>query len=188
MRSPIAHYNKVKEYLGDQGISFEEDPYLVRGMDYYTQTAFELISPDLGAQDALAGGGRYDLLVEEIGGQPTPAVGFAAGMERLLIACEELGIELGDEKSVDVYIVTLGDAARKWGLQQLPKLRDKGISATMDYMGRSMKAQMKDANRENARYAIIVGENELKEGKFTFRDMKESEESSLGFEEILNRL
>ena len=184
----IAHYNKVKEYLGDQGISFEEDPYLVRGMDYYTQTAFELISPDLGAQDALAGGGRYDLLVEEIGGQPTPAVGFAAGMERLLIACEELGIELGDEKSVDVYIVTLGDAARKWGLQQLPKLRNKGISATMDYMGRSMKAQMKDANRENARYAIIVGENELKEGKFTFRDMKQSEESSLGFEEILKRL
>jgi histidyl-tRNA synthetase len=184
----IAHYNKVKEYLGDQGISFEEDPYLVRGMDYYTQTAFELISPDLGAQDALAGGGRYDLLVEEIGGQPTPAVGFAAGMERLLIACEELGIELGNEISVDVYIVTLGDAARRWGLQQLPKLRDKGISATMDYMGRSMKAQMKDANRENARYAIIVGENELKEGKFTFRDMKESEESSLGFEEILNRL
>jgi histidyl-tRNA synthetase len=181
----LNHYAKVKEYLNDLNISFEEDPYLVRGMDYYTQTAFELISPDLGAQDALAGGGRYDLLVEEIGGQPTPAVGFAAGMERLLIACDELGIQLGDEKSVDVYIVTLGDAARKWGLQQLPKLRDKGISATMDYMGRSMKAQMKDANRENARYAIIVGENELKEGMFTFRDMKESEEKTLGFDNII---
>jgi histidyl-tRNA synthetase len=184
----VNHYSKVKEYLTDLGIAYEEDPYLVRGMDYYTQTAFELISPDLGAQDALAGGGRYDLLVEEIGGQPTPAVGFAAGMERLLIACEELGIKPGDEKSVDVYIVTLGDTARRWGLQQLPKLREKGISATMDYMGRSMKAQMKDANRENARYAIIVGENELKEGKFTFRDMKESEESSLAFDEILERL
>ena len=181
----INHYNKVKEYLTDLGISFEEDPYLVRGMDYYTQTAFELISPDLGAQDALAGGGRYDLLVEEIGGQRTPAVGFAAGMERLLIACDELAIQLGNEKSVDVYIVTLGDAARKWGLSQLPNLRAKGVSATMDYMGRSMKAQMKDANRENARYAIIVGENELNEGKFTFRDMKESDEKSLPFEEIL---
>ena len=181
----INHYNKVKEYLTDLGISFEEDPYLVRGMDYYTQTAFELISPDLGAQDALAGGGRYDLLVEEIGGQRTPAVGFAAGMERLLIACDELDIQLGNEKSVDVYIVTLGDAARKWGLSQLPNLRAKGVSATMDYMGRSMKAQMKDANRENARYAIIVGENELNEGKFTFRDMKESDEKSLPFEEIL---
>lgn len=184
----LNHYSKVKEYLNDLNISYEEDPYLVRGMDYYTQTAFELISPDLGAQDALAGGGRYDLLVEEIGGQPTPAVGFAAGMERLLIACDELGIQLGDEKSVDVYIVTLGDAARKWGLQQLPKLREKGISATMDYMGRSMKAQMKDANRENTRYAIIVGDNELKEGKFTFRDMKESREEQLSIEEIVTKL
>jgi len=184
----IKHYSKVKEYLTDLEIPFEEDPYLVRGMDYYTQTAFELISPDLGAQDALAGGGRYDLLVQEIGGQPTPAVGFAAGMERLFIACEELGIQLGSEKVVDVYIVTLGDAARKWGLSQLSKLREKGISATMDYMGRSMKAQMKDANRENAHYTIIVGENELTEGKFTFRNMKESEESSLSFEEILGKI
>jgi histidyl-tRNA synthetase len=181
----VSHYNKVKEYLTDLGIDFEEDPYLVRGMDYYTQTAFELISPDLGAQDALAGGGRYDLLVEEIGGQPTPAVGFAAGMERLFIACEELGIKLGPEKEVDVYIVTLGGNARKWGLQQLPKLRKQGISATMDYMGRSMKAQMKDANRENARFAIIVGENELNQGKFTLRDMSESKEKQLTFEEIL---
>lgn len=182
------HYSKVKEYLTDLGIHFEEDPYLVRGMDYYTRTAFELISPDLGAQDALAGGGRYDLLVEEIGGQPTPAVGFAAGMERLLIACEELGIPLGSEKSVDVYIVTLGDAARKWGVSKLPALRNAGISATMDYMGRSMKAQMKDANRENASFTIIVGENELSEGKFTFRNMKVSEESSLSFDEILAKL
>ena len=184
----IKHYAKVKEYLTDLGISYEEDPYLVRGMDYYTETAFELISPDLGAQDALAGGGRYDLLIEEIGGQPTPAVGFAAGMERLLIACDELGIRLGDEKSVDVYIVTLGDAARKWGLSKLPELRERGLSATMDYMGRSMKAQMKDANRENASFTIIVGDNELNEGKFTFRNMKESEESSISFDEILTKL
>jgi histidyl-tRNA synthetase len=183
-----AHFEKVKQYLTDLGISFEEDPYLVRGMDYYTKTAFELISPDLGAQDALAGGGRYDLLIEEIGGQPTPAVGFAAGMERLLIACEELGISLGDEKSVDVYIVTLGDAARKWGLSKLPELRENNISATMDYMGRSMKAQMKDANRENARFTLIVGENELNEGSFTLRNMKESDESSLPFEAIIQKL
>lgn len=184
----VAHYKSVKEYLTDLEISFEEDPYLVRGMDYYTETAFELISPDLGSQDALAGGGRYDLLVEEIGGPSTPAVGFAAGMERLFIACEELGIELGTEKKVDAYIVTLGDEARRWGLLQLPKLREKGISATMDYKGRSMKAQMKDADRENAQYTIIVGGNELAEGKFTLRNMKESEESSLKFEEILERL
>jgi len=184
----LAHYNKVKEYLQDLDIEFEEDPYLVRGMDYYTQTAFELISPDLGAQDALAGGGRYDLLVEEIGGQPTPAVGFAAGMERLMIACEELNIQLGTAKEVDVYVVTLGDEARKWGLKQLTLLRSNNLSATMDYMGRSMKAQMKDANRENARYTLIVGSNELKEGKFTLRNMKESEEQSLSLEEIIEKL
>ena len=183
-----SHYAKVKEYLADLEINFEEDPYLVRGMDYYTQTAFELISPDLGAQDALAGGGRYDLLIEEIGGQPTPAVGFAAGMERLFIACEELGISLGTEKKVDVYIVTLGDEARRWGLKQLPVLRQHGLSATMDYMGRSMKAQMKDANRENAQYTLIVGGNELAEGKFTLRNMIESEESSLEFDQILDKL
>jgi histidyl-tRNA synthetase len=184
----VTHYNKVKEYLNELEIPFEEDPHLVRGMDYYTQTAFELISPDLGAQDALAGGGRYDLLVEEIGGPATPAVGFAAGMERLFIACEELGIELGEPKSVDVYIVTLGDAARKWGVTRLPKLRAQGLSATMDYKGRSMKAQMKDADRENARYAIIVGDHELESGKFTFRNMKESDEEALTMDEIFREL
>lgn len=184
----LNHYEKVKEYLNDLEIPFEEDPHLVRGMDYYTKTAFELISPDLGAQDALAGGGRYDLLVEEIGGPKTPAVGFAAGIERLFIACEELGIELGTQKSVDVYVVTLGDAARKWGLTHLPKLRTKGLSATMDYKGRSMKAQMKDADRENAQYAIIVGDHELESGKFTFRDMKESEEEALSMDEIFKKL
>src|SRR6056297_1409193 len=183
-----AHYKLVKTYLDDLGIKYEADPYLVGGMDYYTETAFELISPDLGSQDALAGGGRYDLLVEEIGGQPTPAVGFAAGMERVLIACEELDIELAEEKSVDVYFVTLGDAARSYALTHLPKLREAGISATMDYMSRSMKAQMKDANRENARYTIIIGDNELNEGSFTLRNMKESDESSLTFKAILEKL
>lgn len=183
-----AHYEQVKDLLTDLDIDFEEDPHLVRGLDYYTRTAFELISPDLGAQDALGGGGRYDLLIEEIGGQHTPAVGFAAGMERLLIACEELDIELGEEEMLDVYIVTLGEKARRWALKHLPKLREKGLSASMDYIGRSTKAQMKDADRENARFTIIVGENELNEGKFTLRDMVASEEEAYTFDEILNML
>lgn len=182
------HYAKVKAHLDELGIFYTEDPHLVRGLDYYTRTAFELISPDLGAQDALGGGGRYDLLVEEIGGQPTPAVGFAAGIERLLIACEELDIPLADEKSVDIYIVTIGENARTWALNHLPKLRKHDISAAMDYMGRSVKAQMKDADRENAKYTIIVGDNELNEKKFTLRDMKASKEESISFDEILNRL
>lgn len=179
------HFEKVKMYLNELGINFKVDPHLVRGLDYYTRTAFELVSPDLGSQDALAGGGRYDLLVEEIGGPRTPAIGFAAGIERMLIACDELGIELSVPKSVDVYIVTLGDAARTWALKTLPKLRETGISATMDYMGRSMKAQMKDANRENAKYAIITGDNELSEGKFTLRDMDASTEKALSFDHLI---
>jgi histidyl-tRNA synthetase len=182
------HFQQVKDYLDDLGINYTLDPHLVRGLDYYTRTAFELTSPDLGSQDALAGGGRYDLLVEEIGGPTTPAIGFAAGMERLFIACEELEIELAEKKSVDVYFVTLGDAARKFALTHLPLARTAGLSATMDYMSRSMKAQMKDANRENAHYTIIIGDNELAEGKFTLRNMKESEEVSLSFEDILAKL
>ncbi|MDX1670953.1 MAG: histidine--tRNA ligase [Balneolaceae bacterium] len=182
------HYRQVKLYLDDLEINYEEDPHLVRGLDYYTRTAFELISPDLGAQDALGGGGRYDLLAEELGGTATPAVGFASGMERLLIACEEQGIELADARSVDLYIVTIGDHARRWALRQLPRFREKGLSSTMDYIGRSIKAQMKDADRENARYTIIVGEQELSDEKFTLRDMKASEEEQLPLEKIMNRL
>lgn len=183
-----AHFEQVCEMLSSLNIEYTLDPLLVRGMDYYTRTAFELTSSDLGSQDALAGGGRYDLLVEEIGGKPTPAVGFAAGMERLFIACEELGISLADEKKVDVFIVSLGEDARKWALKTLPLFRENGVSATMDYLDRSMRAQMKDANRENASYTLIVGDNELKEQKFTLRNMKESEEAQLSIDEIISKL
>ena len=182
------HYQQVKSYLDDLGIHYEEDPHLVRGLDYYTKTAFELVSPDLGSQDALGAGGRYDLLVEEIGGRNTPAVGFAAGIERLIIACEALGIELGSTPDVDVYIVTYGDNARKWALRHIEKIRNAGFSCTLDYAARSMKSQMKDADREGARFSIIVGEDEIKTSKFTFRDMEKSAEVSLEFEEILKRL
>jgi len=181
------HFKKVCEYLDLRGIEYVIDPLLVRGMDYYTRTAFELTSPDLGSQDALAGGGRYDLLVEEIGGQPTPAVGFAAGMERLLIACEELGISLSDEKSIDIFMVCLGDNARNWAIEHLYEFRNRGISASMDYKGRSMKAQMKEANRQNAHFALIIGDNELESGKLVFRNMLKSDEQHLSLDEILNQ-
>ncbi|OAN64134.1 histidine--tRNA ligase [Balneola sp. EhC07] len=183
-----AHFEQVCEMLSSLNIEYTLDPLLVRGMDYYTRTAFELTSSDLGSQDALAGGGRYDLLVEEIGGKPTPAVGFAAGMERLFIACEELEISLAEEKKVDVFIVSLGEDARKWALKTLPLFRENGVSATMDYLDRSMRAQMKDANRENASFTLIVGDNELKEQKFTLRNMKESEEAQLSIDEIISKL
>ncbi|MEX2585548.1 MAG: histidine--tRNA ligase, partial [Balneolaceae bacterium] len=182
------HFDRLKAYLNLSGIEFELDPLLVRGLDYYSRTAFEWTSPDLGSQDAIAGGGRYDGLIEEIGGPSTPAVGFAAGMERLLIACEELGIELGETVTPDLYLVTLGDDAREWAVTALKQIREGGISATTDYSGRSMKAQMKDANRENARYTLLVGSQELKDGAFTLRDMKQSEEEALSLDRIIEKL
>jgi histidyl-tRNA synthetase len=182
------HYELVKYHLDNLSIVYEETPRLVRGLDYYTKTAFELTSPDLGAQDALGGGGRYDLLIEEIGGPATPAVGFASGMERLMIACEALGIDPAGAQSLDVYIVTRGDTARAWALQHAPKLREAGQSVAIDYNGRSLKAQMKEANREGASYAIIVGDSELESGELTFRVMASSTEEKLTFDQIVNRL
>jgi len=180
------HFEQVKQGLESLDISFEIDPHLVRGMDYYTRTAFELSSPDLGSQDALAGGGRYDLLVEEIGGKPTPAVGFAAGMERLLIACEELNVSLAKKSTLDMYIVSLGEDARNWALSILPELRSQGLSASMDYTGKSMKAQMKEANRERSRFTLIVGENEISTGTFILRNMTESNEIAISASDIVS--
>jgi histidyl-tRNA synthetase len=183
-----AHFAKVKAHLDSLGISYVETPRLVRGLDYYTKTAFELVSPDLGSQDALGGGGRYDLLIEEIGGQATPAVGFASGIERLMIACEALNITLGNTPALDVYIVTRGEEAANWAIQHAATLRSHGLSISFDYAGRSIKAQMKEANRENAKFAIIVGETELESGQFTLRNMLESTEESLSFNDILGKL
>ncbi len=186
--SSKAHYELVKKYLAALDIPFVEDSRLVRGLDYYTETAFELVSGDIGSQDALGGGGRYDLLIEEIGGQPTPAVGFACGFERLFLAAEAQGISFEKEQSADVYIVTRGDEARLWALKQLPLLRSNGLSATMDYAGRSIKAQMKDANREQAKFAIIVGDSELETGQFTLRNMTESTEEAMALDELISKI
>ncbi len=180
----LDHYGKVKQHLESLGISYVEDHRLVRGLDYYTKTAFELTSPDLGSQDALGGGGRYDLLVEELGGQPTPAVGFASGMERFMIACEALEIGLGSEPKADVYIACHGEKARFWAVTKAQELRNAGISTLYDTSGRSVKAQMKEANREGAKWTIVVGESELEKGEFVLRNMQASEEQSLPFSSI----
>ncbi len=183
-----SHFASVRELLDQMDIAYEVDPFLVRGLDYYTETAFELTSPDLGSQDALGGGGRYDLLIEEVGGPSTPAVGFACGMERLMIACEALGITLAKPAGPDVYFVTRGEEAARWALQKMPELRNSGLVCTMDYSGRSLKAQMKDANRQQARFAVIVGEQELQDNLFTLRDMVKSEESQVNSDEIVERV
>lgn len=170
-------YARVKQYLSDLGIEYREDPFLVRGLDYYTHTAFELESSDLGAQSALAGGGRYDLLSKEIGGgDAVPAVGFAAGMERLFLALAAQNAELPGQSGLDVFMVALGDEAARWAFRQAHTLRRSGLHVGVDLKGRSMKAQMREANRQNARHAVIVGQNELESGVVQMKMMATGEQ------------
>lgn len=182
------HFKAVQNYLTDLEITFQLEPRLVRGLDYYTKTAFELTSPDLGSQDALGGGGRYDLLIEELGGKPTPAVGFASGMERLLIVCEQLGIELPNKNPLDIYLICRGLQAQQWALKHLSDFRQLGFSCSMDYSGKSMKAQMKDADRKMSKWVIFIAEDELESGIFTLRNMSDSSEQKLSWVDLLSFL
>ena len=182
------HFEKVRAYLSEAGVSFTLDPRLVRGLDYYTKTAFEIQYPPLGAQSAVAGGGRYDGLIEEIGGKPTPAVGFATGLERVLLAIEKQGLVPDQEQATDVFIVALGEAAQQPAFRLLIECRRAGLTANMDYAGRSMKAQMKQANKHHARFAVILGEDEVKEGTAQIKDMEESKQQKVPFASIIDTL
>lgn len=182
------HFRMVQEYLSHAGISFQLDPRLVRGLDYYTKTAFEIKYAPLGAQSAVAGGGRYDGLIEEIGGKPTPAVGFATGLERVLLALEKQGLLPEQERKTDGFVIALGDAAQFPAFGLLEKLRQAGLKAGMDYAGRSMKAQMKQANKAGARYALIIGEEEVKESCVQLKNMATSEQQKVSFDNIVEKL
>jgi histidyl-tRNA synthetase len=174
-----AHFQQLQENLTQLGIGYELDPKLVRGFDYYTKTAFEVQSPDLGAQSTLCGGGRYDGLVQELGGPPTPAIGFGMGIERALVALQALGRALPAPSGPTAFLVTLGDDARKAGLKVLSDLRAAGVSADTDYSGKGMKSQMKAADRSGARYALILGENELAAGVVQLKDLKSGEQNEI---------
>lgn len=180
------HYSTVKNILREMKIAFDEDPTLVRGLDYYTHTVFEITSADLGAQNALLGGGRYDLLTGQLSGKDAPAVGFAAGMERILMALEKQSVDLEKQVSLDVFLIALGDEA----ISRMPvfvrNLRRVGISCDADYLGRSMKAQFREANRQNARWALILGESELKSGQFRVKQMESGDQADVPFDEIIN--
>jgi histidyl-tRNA synthetase len=182
------HFSRVQEYLRTAGISFQLDPRLVRGLDYYTKTAFEVKYAPLGAQSAVAGGGRYDGLVEEIGGSPTPAVGFAVGLERVLLALEQQQLLPALPDAVDVFVVALGENVQTAAFQLLMAMRSAGLSAQMDFAGRSMKAQMKQANKANARFVVILGEDEVREQAATLRNMQTSEQEKVTMKEIINKL
>lgn len=162
------HYGQVKEYLDKASIVYREDPFLVRGLDYYTRTTFEFVTTKLGGQNAFAAGGRYDNLVELMGGKPTPAIGFAAGIERMALLLEGKDIP---SSTVDAYIVFSGDAARDAAVDLLNRVRKAGFSADMEPEAKGFKAQLKRADRERARYALIIGEDEVKNGTVTVKNL-----------------
>ncbi len=164
-------FEEVKSLLKSANVEFEVDPKLVRGLDYYTYTTFEIVSESVGAQSALCGGGRYDLLAEQLGGTPTPGVGFAAGMERILLACKNEGIRLGKEKEVKLYIVRLEKELQKKAFELAFFFRTAGIRTEMDYLARSVKAQMREANRIKAEYSLFVGGEEFKQGYLVLKNM-----------------
>lgn len=185
----LAHYDRVKGLLADLGVDYEEDPFLVRGLDYYTETTFELESAALGAQSALAGGGRYDRLAEVLGSDaPVPAVGFAAGMERLFLALDAAGTERPRVPRPDVFIAALGEAAERWVFRTTQALRDAGLHVAHDLKGRSLKAQMKEANRQAAPYTLIIGDNELEAEAATVKEMASGEQTEVPFADLVEHL
>jgi histidyl-tRNA synthetase len=173
------HFDALRSYLDALSIPYVVDKHLVRGFDYYTKTAFEIVSDALGAQNALGGGGRYDGLVEEIGGPPTPGIGFALGIERAIIVLKALGLAEAKRETVDVFVAALGEGAMLPALQLLQQLRRAGISAETDYQRRSLKGQMKLADRLGCRFTLMLGEDELARGVVTLRDMVAKEQRAV---------
>jgi histidyl-tRNA synthetase len=181
-----AHLLGVEDGLRALGVEYVVNPHIVRGLDYYTRTAFEFVSGALGAQNTVLAGGRYDGLVEELGGPATPGIGFAAGIERLLMAAED-AVPLPEQPG-PLFIATLGPVARRAGFMLAERLRRAGIPALTDYGERSVKAQMREANRKGAWYAVVLGENELASNEVALRDMRTSTEERLPLDRLEERL
>ena len=178
------HFSILRQTLQKMDIAFTIDPHLVRGLDYYTRTAFEYTSPALGAQNAVAGGGRYDNLIQKLGGPPTPAFGFAVGMERLLLTLNKKI----PPKPPRVFLAHLGNETREEGIVLLRNLRREGISSEMIHDPKSLKAQMKLAGKSGADYTIILGKDELAENKIILRDMRESTQKTISRNALLARI
>ena len=180
-----AHFEEVKECLTLSGVEYEIDPRIVRGLDYYTRTVFEFVSTSIGAQGTVCGGGRYDALIEQIGGKPTPAVGYAAGIERLLMVMEQTGVEIPAAPVPTVYIAGMDADCRKKAFALASELRLNGVNAEVDLMERSVKAQFKYADKIGAKYVAVIGGNELAEGKANVKCMANGESESVVFADMV---
>ena len=171
-----AHYNAVKSYLDALGVEYVEEPKLVRGLDYYTRTVFEVQAEGLGSQNGIGGGGRYDRLMEEYDGPPTPGLGFALGFERTLLALESAGVLIPAPPIAEVYVARVAEEVAGVTFTLVQALRDAGIAADTDHQGRSLKSQFKQADRLGARLAVVVGPDEVASGEVTIRDMHSKEQ------------
>ncbi|TAM40643.1 histidine--tRNA ligase, partial [bacterium] len=179
------HFEKVKNGLKNLGISFQVEPYLVRGLDYYNRTVFEISHAQLGAQDAIGAGGRYNNLVKELGGPDMGAIGFAFGVERLLLVSK-----IADKNAQNnlVYLITLGEAAKNAGLKILNELRQSGIPCDTDFLNKSLKGAMRSANDANAKYVLILGDDELKKNIITLKDMSTGEQKEAALQNLIGEL
>lgn len=179
------HFEQVKSLLDEAKVKYHINSRLVRGLDYYTKTAFEIQYQGLGSQSAIAGGGRYDGLVQELGGESTPGIGFAMGMERVLLTLEAQDLLPKENDAIDVYGIALGKKAQTKSFMLIKLLREAGIVAEMSFEDRSMKSQLKQADRSNAKFAIILGDSELEKGIAVVRDMAKGEQEEVAFNDIV---
>ncbi len=183
------HFDSLKKYLNILGRDFEVDHRLVRGLDYYTKTVFEIQPPGAkGAQSTIGGGGRYDDLIEELGGKSTPAVGFGTGFERIILNLKNQGIEIPSEDSPSTFVAFLGEDAKDKAMEYVARIRREGMGAILASGNRSLKAQMRQANTLKANHTIIIGEDEIRDNVVMLRDMSGGEQQRLGFDEVLKLL
>lgn len=184
------HFEKVKEYLDALNIVYEVNPNLVRGLDYYTHTVFEVEASveGFGSQNVLCGGGRYDLLVETLDGPHTPAVGFALGIERLLTALDYEELQVGEEKELDIYVIPLSDEDKGYAIGLSQALRLSGFSVDVDSLNRSMKSNFKQADRKHSRFVMIIGESERENNLLTIKDNHTKQEYKVTIDEIIDFL
>ncbi|MEI6100666.1 MAG: histidine--tRNA ligase [Eubacteriales bacterium] len=180
------HFEELKSYLETLNILYEVDPFIVRGLDYYTKTVFEIISTSIGSQGTVCGGGRYDKLVLQIGGPEMPGIGFGLGLERLLLVLENEHIKIPEPRLYDVYFCTMGEEARRKAFLLVAELREVGFRADMDHCNRSLKAQFKYADKCAAPFVAVLGDDEIKAGVVKLRDMRTSTEQNIEFSQIKN--
>lgn len=181
-----AHFKKVQEYLKAMNIDYTINPKIVRGLDYYTKTVFEFISNSIGAQGTVAGGGRYDGLVDELGGQKTPSLGFAMGLERLMMLMDAQNAPFPDASAPDLFVVALGDKATLKAVEIVKDMRAEGFTALMDLNQRSVRAQMKYADKLGAKFNIVIGDNEVENGTAKLKNMNTGEETDIALETFVS--